>query len=133
MIPDLLANQAMALSKQQEPPTAGPSWRDLFADAVVEARRVLELSPPESFSGRGPGDFKRCDAQILLARMLFSQLGMMPPAEQEANQERIREVVREILQLAKAAQVAATRHGDGRVAALAAQLCQAVQSGARKS
>ena len=52
-----------------------------------------------------------------------------PLAEQQANQARMREHARETLELAKAAQVAAMRHGDGRVAALAAQLCQAVQSG----
>ena len=139
LVPDLLANQAVALSKQPAATSDGTaaseaeqpkgSWRALLAEAVDEARRLLELAPPESFAGRGAGDFKRCDAQILLARMLFTQLGMTPPAEQQANQARIREHARETLELAKAAQIAALRHGDGRVAALAAQLCQAVQSG----
>ena len=153
LIPDLLANRAMALSKQEAAPQAAAvasaagavsaaaavsgaahpkgSWRALLAEAVAEARRVLELAPPASFGGRGPGDFKRCDAQVLLARMLLSELGMTPPAEQRANQARMREQARETLQLAREAQMGATRHGDGRVAALAAKLCQAVQSGQR--
>ena len=92
---------------------------------------MLAAAPDDAFAGRGPGAFKRCDAQILLARMLFTELGMTPQHEQKAEPQAVHRKAQEVLQLAVAARKGALHHGDQRVADLAGQLVSAVQQAAK--
>ena len=111
--------------------TAQGDWRAMLTAAVSEARAVLALAPDDTFAGRGAGSFKRCDAQVLLARMLFTELGMTPQHEQKAEPDRVKAQAKETFELAAAALKGARHHNDQRVAMLAGQLMQAVQQGAK--
>jgi hypothetical protein len=139
LIPDIFATQAVALARQQQSGggggggggTAQGDWRAMLTAAVSEARAVLALAPDDTFAGRGAGSFKRCDAQVLLARMLFTELGMTPQHEQKAEPDRVKAQAKETFELAAAALKGARHHNDQRVAMLAGQLMQAVQQGAK--
>ena len=113
--------------------TGSSGWRAMLAMAVGAAREVLAAAPEEATPPRGPGDFKRCDAEILVARMVFSELGMTPLQEQRAEPGKIAASAKEVVELATKAQRGALRHGDRRVASLAAQLVQAVSQSASRS
>ena len=145
LIPDIFATQAVALARQQQSGgggggggggTAQGDWRAMLTAAVSEARAVLALAPDDTFAGRGAGSFKRCDAQVLLARMLFTELGMTPQHEQKAEPDRVKAQAKETFELAAAALKGARHHNDQRVAMLAGsscKLCSRARSRTRRS